>query len=79
MKKVLLIIAVGVAFLALAASAICFQASYFFLTEPEPVKFYVSIMTAEGKSFSAVVLPLIVAVPVFAVVGVGSELPDFPD
>ena len=63
--------ALALAFLLLVAAAICFQISYFFLTEPEPVRFYIAIMTAEGKSFAAVLLPLIVAVPVFAVMGAG--------
>jgi hypothetical protein len=71
MKRTISIAALVLAFLLLIAAAICFQVSYFFLTEPEPVKFYVAIMTAEGKSFSAVLLPLIAAVPVLAVVGVG--------
>ena len=71
MKKPFSIVTFSVAFLALVATAICFQVSYFYLTEPEPVKFYVAIMNAEGKSFSALLLPLVAAVPVFAVVGVG--------
>ena len=71
MKRTISIAALALAFLLLVAAAICFQISYFFLTEPEPVRFYIAIMTAEGKSFSAVLLPLIVAVPVFAVMGAG--------
>jgi len=71
MKRAFSIAALGVAFLALTASAICFQVSYFFLTEPEPVKFYASIMRAEGKSLAAVVLPLMAASAVFAGAGVG--------
>ena len=57
-------------FLAAAAAAISFQISFFYLSKPGPVEFYMSIMEAEGKSFNALLLPFIVAVPIFAVVAV---------
>lgn len=57
-------------FLAAAAAAISFQISFFYLSKPAPVDFYRSIMEAEGKSFNALLLPFIVAVPIFAVVAV---------
>ena len=59
-------------FLAAAAAAISFQISFFYLSKPAPVEFYTSIMEAEGKSFGALLLPFIVAVPIFAVVAVAS-------
>jgi hypothetical protein len=71
MKRALSIAALGVGFLALAAGAICFQVSYFYLTEPEPVKFYAAIMEAEGKSFAGALLPMIAGGPVLALVGAG--------
>jgi hypothetical protein len=71
MKKTVSTLAMVFGFFAAAVAAICFQVSFFYLSEPEPVKFYVTIMKAEGKSFAAILLPLIAAIPVFAIVSVG--------
>jgi hypothetical protein len=71
MKRVVATLLVVVAFLALVLAAICFQVSYFYLSEPEPVKFYASIMKAEGKSLAGALLPLIAGGPVLAVAGLG--------
>ena len=70
MNKPISFAAMVFGFLAAAAAAISFQISFFYLSKPAPVEFYTSIMEAEGKSFSALLLPFIVAVPIFAVVAV---------
>ncbi len=70
MKRAISFAAMVFGFLAAAAAAISFQISFFYLSKPGPVEFYVSIMEAEGKSFNALLLPFIVAVPIFAVVAV---------
>ena len=70
MNKPISFAAMVFGFLAAAAAAISFQISFFYLSKPGPVEFYISIMEAEGKSFNALLLPFIVAVPIFAVVAV---------
>lgn len=71
MRRAAVIVFAVVAFLALVGGAICFQASYFYLSEPAPVEFYAAIMKAEDKSLARTVLPLLVAGPSLALVGIG--------
>jgi hypothetical protein len=68
MNKPISFAAMVFGFFAAAAAAISFQISFFYLSRPAPVEFYMSIMEAEGKSFSGLLLPFIVAVPILAVV-----------
>lgn len=68
MNKPISLAAMVFGFLAAAAAAVSFQISFFYLSKPAPVEFYISIMEAEGKSLGALLLPFIVSVPIFAVV-----------
>lgn len=70
MNKPFLFAAMVFGFLAAAAAAISFQISFFYLSKPAPVEFYMSIMEAEGKSFGGLLLPFIVAVPILGVMAV---------